>query len=78
MPANHNDKEQRMSIGAVGGLTAAASAINALARPETAEGSGASKHSGHAHHTGVKAASHAPAVTSADTEISTGRIDVKA
>jgi hypothetical protein len=67
-----------MSIGAVGGLTAAASAINALARPENAEGRGAPKGSADADHTGAKAASHATAVSSVDTELSTGHIDVKA
>jgi hypothetical protein len=78
MRANNNDKEQRMSIGAVGGLTAAATAINALGKPDAAEGSGAPKHSAHAHHGGSKGSSHATAVSSADPELSTGRIDVKA
>jgi hypothetical protein len=79
MHANNNDKEQRMSIGAVGGLTAAATAISALGKPETAEASGAAKPSTHAHHhKGAKGASHAPAVSSADAKLSAGRIDVQA
>jgi hypothetical protein len=76
--ANNNDKEQRMSIGAVGGLTAAASAISALARPENAEVRGAPDHDADSDNGSANVVSHVSAVSSADAHLSTVHIDVKA
>ncbi len=67
-----------MSIGAIGGLTAAATAINALGRPESAEVRGAPEHDADSDDGGAKAASSASAVASVAAKVEAGHVDVKA
>jgi hypothetical protein len=64
-----------MSIGAIGGLTAAATAINALATPEPTQAQRAPQDDADSYN-GVPAAAHAFA--SADADVGSGRVDVKA
>ncbi|HLL92904.1 MAG TPA: hypothetical protein VK252_08190 [Solirubrobacteraceae bacterium] len=78
VPATNYYKEQRMSIGAIGGLTAAATAINALGRPESAEVRGAPEHDADSDNGGAKAVSGATAVASLAVKSTDGHIDVKA
>lgn len=67
-----------MSIGAVGGLAAAASAINALARPENAEVRGAPDHDADSDNGGAKAVGSPVAFASVAAKSTDGHIDVKA
>jgi hypothetical protein len=68
-----------MSIGAVGGLTAAATAVHALGqRPQSAEVRGAPEHERNADGSGANAATRTTAVASANAKLAPGRIDVKA
>ncbi|HLM87225.1 MAG TPA: hypothetical protein VK272_13665 [Solirubrobacteraceae bacterium] len=68
-----------MSISPVGGLAAAATAVNALAKPESTEAHGAADHDGDADNALVKGAPAAnAAATPKPSTGAAGRVDVSA